>query len=157
GNLTSDQVEYASVIETSGKGLLLLIDEILDLSKIESGKMTLDLAAESVQGIVKDMESMFTPVANEKGLAFVTSITADVPEKIFNDNMSLEQSIRTLISDALKCTAQGHVALNFFSDEYDASILNISVKDTGIGVPPEKQQLIFEAFQQADGSTQRKY
>lgn len=157
GNLTSDQVEYASVIETSGKGLLLLIDEILDLSKIESGKMSLELGAESVQGIVKDMESMFTPVANEKGLAFVTSIAADVPETIHTDKMRLEQIIRNLLSNALKFTDRGHVALNFFCDKSDASMLNITVKDTGIGVPPEKQQLIFEAFQQADGSTQRKY
>lgn len=157
GNLTGDQVEYASVIETSGKGLLLLIDEILDLSKIESGKMSLDLNLESVQGIVKDMESMFTLVANEKGLEFVTSIAPDVPEEIHTDKMRLEQIIRNLISNALKFTAQGHVSLSFAGDKSDASVLNITVKDTGIGVPPEKQQLIFEAFQQADGSTQRKY
>lgn len=156
-NLTTDQVEYARVIEISGKALLTLIDEILDLSKIESGKMELEYAQVPIEEIVGDMKSLFIPIANDKRLEFRVNIAADVPEYIETDKLRLEQIIRNLLSNALKFTAEGYVSLSFMRDENRQCILCIAVKDTGIGVPKEKQQLIFEAFQQADGSTQRKY
>lgn len=156
-NLTSDQVEFARVIETSGKGLLSLIDEILDLSKIESGKMELDFKPVSVVEVVDDMRSLFGPVAQDKKLEFRTHIAEDVPKFIETDRMRLEQIIRNLISNALKFTATGYVSMSVRRDAKDAFFFCISVKDTGIGIAREKQELIFEAFQQADGSTQRKY
>lgn len=156
-NLTTDQIEYARVIETSGKGLLSLIDEILDLSKIESGKMELEYVNVPVRDIVRDMESLFSPVAQEKGIQFVTSVAAEVPPTIETDKMRLEQIIRNLLSNAIKFTAEGYVSMAFVIDGSDEESLNIIVKDSGIGIAKDKQQLIFEAFQQADGSTQRKY
>lgn len=156
-NLTADQVEYAQVIESSGKGLLTLIDEILDLSKIESGKMELEYTLVAVEELVRDMKSLFFPVAREKNLEFLTNVAPEVPQFIETDKLRLEQIIRNLLSNALKFTAQGYVSIAFVRDTRNDLMLNIKVKDTGIGIPKEKQQLIFDAFQQADGSTQRKY
>ncbi len=156
-NLSSDQVEYARVIQSSGQGLLSLIDEILDLSKIESGKMELEYLPVSMRDVSKEMQSLFKPVAQDKGIEFKITIDKSVPEKIETDKLRLEQVIRNLLSNAIKFTAQGHVSLDVKkSDEY-RDHLDITVKDTGIGIPEEKQKLVFEAFQQADGSTRRKY
>lgn len=156
-NLTSDQVEYARVIEVSGKGLLMLIDEILDLSKLESGKMELNYQQVPVQDIVSEIKALFAPVAREKGLEFQTSIAPAVPELIEIDRMRLEQVIRNLLSNAIKFTAEGYVSLNVMRHPQDEGRLCFVVRDSGIGISAEKHQLIFDAFQQADGSTQRKY
>ncbi|MCF0058689.1 response regulator [Dyadobacter sp. CY356] len=156
-NLTSDQVEYATVIQSSGNGLLGLIDEILDLSKIEAGKMDLDYARVSVRDITGDIKSLFNQIAKEKNLEFKISVADDVPAIIETDRMRLEQILKNLISNALKFTSQGSVELTVNTNPVDNNTVSFTVKDTGIGIPPEKQQLIFEAFQQADGSTKRKY
>ncbi|MBE9462521.1 response regulator [Dyadobacter subterraneus] len=156
-NLNSDQVEYATVIQSSGNGLLGLIDEILDLSKIEAGKMDLDFARVSVRDITNDIRALFNQVAKEKNLEFKITVDDNVPAFIETDRMRLEQILKNLISNALKFTSKGSVELSVKSNPDDAKTLSFSVKDTGIGIPPEKQQLIFEAFQQADGSTKRKY
>jgi signal transduction histidine kinase/CheY-like chemotaxis protein/CHASE3 domain sensor protein/HAMP domain-containing protein len=156
-NLNAEQVEYARVIQSSGNGLLTLIDEILDLSKIEAGKMELEYEMMSVSSLFKDIKSLFEPVAKEKGLSFTTAIGLGLPDKIETDRMRLEQIIRNLISNALKFTAKGSIAVEVSKDKDHANFIIFSVKDTGIGIPTEKQQLIFEAFQQADGSTRRKY
>lgn len=156
-NLTTDQVEYARVIEMSGKGLLVLIDEILDLSKIESGKTALDICAVSIPDIFEEMQALFGPVADDRGLKFNVSIADNVPEKIETDRLRLEQIIRNLLSNAFKFTAQGSVGIHVAAHNNDPAIIAFTVKDSGIGIPAEKHQLIFEAFQQADGSTQRKY
>lgn len=156
-NLTSDQVEYARVIQSSGNGLLSLIDEILDLSKIESGKMDLEYSFVSVSEIVNDMKALFNPLAKEKGIEFQTLLADDLPEKIETDKLRLEQIIKNLLSNALKFTSKGYVSLGMSRSSEDQFQLRIAVKDTGIGIPEEKQELIFEAFQQADGSTRRKY
>ncbi|HEY0271675.1 MAG TPA: ATP-binding protein, partial [Chitinophaga sp.] len=157
GNLSADQVESAEVIQSSGKGLLNLIDEILDLSRIESGKMELEYAEVPVKAIAADMQSLFTPIAKEKGLAFHIEIDPQLPTLLETDKMRLEQILKNLISNALKFTAQGSVTLQFASLPGDVGSIKISVRDTGIGVPVDKQSVIFEAFQQADGSTRRKY
>jgi signal transduction histidine kinase/CheY-like chemotaxis protein/CHASE3 domain sensor protein len=156
-NLNADQVEYATVIQSSGNGLLGLIDEILDLSKIEAGKMDLDYAQVLVKDIADDLKGLFTPVAKEKNLDFTINIDSQVPAYLETDRMRLEQIIKNLISNALKFTSRGSVVLNIGLSPEDETMICFAVKDTGIGIPPEKQQLIFEAFQQADGSTKRKY
>ncbi|GAB2763407.1 response regulator [Rhabdobacter roseus] len=156
-NLNDEQIEYARVIQSSGNGLLGLIDEILDLSKIEAGKMSLDYQDVSVQEITEDLKSLFTPLANEKKLAFEIKIDKDVPAVFEVDKMRLEQILKNLISNALKFTAKGTVSLHVQRQATNENTLCFVVKDTGIGIPSEKQHLIFEAFQQADGSTKRKY
>jgi signal transduction histidine kinase/DNA-binding response OmpR family regulator/CHASE3 domain sensor protein len=156
-NLNSDQVEYATVIQSSGNGLLGLIDEILDLSKIEAGKMELEYMNVSVRDITEDIRGLFSPVAKEKNLEFKITIEQNVPAVIETDKMRLEQILKNLISNALKFTSKGSVELQVRPNPSDAQSLFFAVKDTGIGILPEKQQLIFEAFQQADGSTKRKY
>jgi signal transduction histidine kinase/CheY-like chemotaxis protein/CHASE3 domain sensor protein len=156
-NLSGEQIEYAQVIQSSGNGLLSLIDEILDLSKIEAGKMDLEYVHVSIKEITDDIRALFAPIAKEKGLEFAVNIQKDVPPLIETDKMRLEQIIKNLISNALKFTSQGSVQVNVKLKEGDDRILCFAVRDTGIGVAPEKQQHIFEAFQQADGSTKRKY
>ncbi|MDJ1479691.1 response regulator [Cytophagaceae bacterium YF14B1] len=156
-NLSGDQIEYARVIQSSGNGLLALIDEILDLSKIESGKMDLDYAMIAVDDVATSIRSLFTPIAREKGLDFRVQIDPAVVPQIETDKMRLEQILKNLLSNALKFTSKGSVELLISpSPEKPTNILFI-VKDTGIGISKEKQQIIFEAFQQADGSTRRKY
>jgi signal transduction histidine kinase/CheY-like chemotaxis protein/CHASE3 domain sensor protein len=156
-NLSGEQIEYAQVIQSSGNGLLGLIDEILDLSKIEAGKMELDYVNVSIKAITDDIRALFMPVAKEKGLDFAVNIENNVPPVVETDKMRLEQIIKNLISNALKFTSQGSVHVNVKVKEGDDNVLCFIVRDTGIGVAPEKQQHIFEAFQQADGSTKRKY
>jgi len=156
-NLSTDQVEYARVIQSSGKGLLSLIDEILDLSKIESGKMDLEYASVSLREISNDMNTLFKPVASEKNIELNIHVEEDVPTQIETDKLRLEQIIRNLLSNALKFTSKGFVSLNVANTFDRKDHVTITVKDTGIGIPKDKQQLIFEAFQQADGSTRRRY
>ncbi len=156
-NLNPDQVESAQVIQSSGKGLLNLIDEILDLSKIEAGKMDLEFAHVPVHEICADMEGLFAPIAREKNLALNVDIQADAPALIETDKMRLEQILKNLLSNALKFTARGSVTLKVATVPEQPQMVRFSVKDTGIGIPADKQQIVFEAFQQADGSTRRKY
>jgi signal transduction histidine kinase/CheY-like chemotaxis protein len=156
-NLTPEQVEYAQVIQSSGQGLLSLIDEILDLSKIEAGKMELEYGPVMLQEIVQDMKSLFTPMAKEKNLEFSVETDEKLPSQIETDKMRLEQVLKNLLSNALKFTSDGSVRMKIESVGDDRSFMSFSVIDTGIGIPKEKQGLIFEAFQQADGSTRRKY
>jgi len=157
GNLNPQQIEYASVIRSSGNGLLELIDEILDLSKIESGKLELDYEKVAVKDILRNMQMLFEPMAKEKGIILNISIDETVPQQIETDQLRLEQILKNLLSNALKFTNKGSIELSVdLSNENDHYVI-FSVKDSGIGIPEEKQQLIFEAFQQADGSTKRKY
>ncbi|MGX5689596.1 response regulator [Arcticibacter tournemirensis] len=155
-NLNDEQIEYARVIQSSGNGLLTLIDEILDLSKIEAGKMDLEYADTPVRGIIADLKPLFAPIAREKNLEFKTELSKDVPDTIRIDKMRLEQILKNLLSNALKFTARGNVSLLVAASDRE-NYIQFSVKDTGIGIPAEKQEHVFEAFQQADGSTRRKY
>lgn len=157
GNLLEDQIEYAKVIQTSGNGLLTLIDEILDLSKIESGKMTLSYEEVSLSDMLNDLQSLFGPMAADKGLQLNFEQDKAAVDKIQTDNLRLQQILRNLISNALKFTAKGSVTLRVYPSEEKEGYLNFAVRDTGIGIPAEKHQLVFEAFQQADGSTRRKF
>ncbi|GAO41876.1 response regulator [Flavihumibacter petaseus] len=155
-NLSSDQVEYAQVIQSSGVGLLQLINEILDLSKIESGKMELDYSQVNIAEEADDLQAMFNPLAMDKGIQFSTKIEPGVPQHIETDKLRLSQILRNLLSNAVKFTDKGQVLLTVSSNRREGWI-DFRVEDTGIGIPREKQDMIFEAFQQADGSTRRKY
>jgi signal transduction histidine kinase/DNA-binding response OmpR family regulator/CHASE3 domain sensor protein len=148
--------EYAEVIQSSGQGLLSLIDEILDLSKIEAGKMELDRMNIKVDDIVFNMRSLFNPLAKDRNLNFVIDKSAEVPEFFHTDKMRLEQIIKNLLSNAIKFTTVGSVTLSISKNDKLGALV-FKVTDTGVGIAPEKQAMVFEAFQQADGSTRRKF
>jgi HAMP domain-containing protein/signal transduction histidine kinase/CheY-like chemotaxis protein len=167
-NLTEKQVEYAQTIHGSGSDLLTLINEILDLSKIEAGVMQVEVAQVSIPDIKDFVQRTFAPVAAAKQLDFEVSFAADVPNVITTDEQRLQQILKNLLSNAFKFTDQGKVALqieratggwnrgNNTLNRADA-VLAFRATDTGIGIPSEKHKVIFEAFQQADGGTTRKY
>src|SRR5438876_60383 len=168
GNLTPKQIEFAHTIQASGNDLLSLINDILDLSKIESGTVTVDIAALRFQELEDYVERTFRHVAEAKGLQFDIEMDQELPTSMFTDSQRLEQVIRNLLSNAFKFTESGSVILRLAPVtegwspgqevlNHARSVIAFSVSDTGIGIAPEKQQLIFEAFQQADGSTSRKY
>ena len=155
-DLDKEQVEYAEVIQSAGQGLLSLIDEILDLSKIESGKMDLEFRNVTIKEIVNDMRVLFEPFAKEKNLDLNLTIDPSSPELIVTDKLRLEQILKNLLSNAFKFTAKGSIKLDISRPE-GTDLIQFSVRDSGIGIPQDKQQLVFEAFQQADGSTRRKF
>lgn len=154
GNLNEDQIESAKVIQSSGTSLLSLIDEILDLSKIESGKMELDYQLVKLNDITHDLKSLFLPIVKEKSLELDIILPTDISESLETDRLRLDQILRNLLSNAIKFTASGTITLTI-TENSDNMIF--AVKDTGIGIAEEKQKVIFEAFQQADGSTRRKF
>jgi signal transduction histidine kinase/DNA-binding response OmpR family regulator/CHASE3 domain sensor protein len=154
--MVSEEIEFAKVIQSSGNSLLGLIDEILDLSKIEAGKMELEFLDVSTKEVTDNLFGLFNQVAKEKNINFEI-IAKDAPIVIKTDKMRLEQILKNLISNAIKFTERGSVSLEIKINTDDDKIICFIVKDTGIGIPLKKQPLIFEAFQQADGSTKRKY
>lgn len=155
-SMNSEEIEFAKVIQSSGNSLLGLIDEILDLSKIEAGKMELEFLDVSTKEITDNLSNLFSIVAKEKKIDFEI-ISKEAPLVIKTDKMRLEQILKNLISNAIKFTEKGSVSLEIKVNDDDDKIICFIVKDTGIGIPLDKQPLIFEAFQQADGSTKRKY
>ena len=156
-NLTPDQTESARVILNSGNGLLDLIDELLDLSKIEAGKMDLEYEQLSFAVLANDMQSLFAPIAKEKKIDLIINNEFKGNEAFDTDKMRLEQITKNLLSNALKFTSVGSVTFTIQNSKDDDSLIEISVKDTGVGIPADKQDLVFEAFKQADGSTKRKF
>ncbi|MBS7254215.1 response regulator [Flavobacterium branchiicola] len=155
-SMNNEEIEFAKVIQSSGNSLLGLIDEILDLSKIEAGKMELEFLDVSTKEITDTLWNLFNLVAKEKGIEFEI-ISKEAPIVIKTDKMRLEQILKNLISNAIKFTEKGKVSLEIKVSTDDDKIICFIVKDTGIGIPLDKQPLVFEAFQQADGSTKRKY
>ena len=156
-NLTEDQIKYSSVIFNAGNDLLTLINDILDLSKIESGKLDLQNEEVNIADITDDMQSLFTEVARNKKIKYSVTIEKSLPAGIFTDKIRVEQVIKNLLSNAFKFTpADGSISINIRPGEADKTV-SFAVKDTGIGIPADKQKIIFEAFQQADGSTSRRY
>lgn len=157
-NLTPKQVEYASIIHKSGSDLLKLINDILDLSKIESGKADLNLEDIPLKSVKESMHQLFDVLAEQQDVHFKISIDPDAPERISSDRQKLEQIIKNLLSNAFKFTPKkGTVSLTIRPDTNDKTRILFEVKDTGIGIPEDKQAIVFEAFKQADGSTNRKY
>src|SRR5260221_9828015 len=168
GTLTSKQVEFAQTIYSSGTDLLNLINDILDLSKVEAGKMEVNPLEVSMGDVESFSKRTFDPVAQQKGLRFSVETPPDVPPTIYTDEQRLQQVLNNLLSNAFKFTAHGSVTLTvrkaekgrrFASRILDRAptVIAFQVTDTGIGIAKDKQQLIFEAFQQADGTPSRKY
>ena len=155
GNLSDEQVQHARTIQSSGNDLLTLINDILDLSKIEAGHLEIRPEQMSLPRLATDMRQLFEPLARERGLDFQITIAEDVPAAIVSDRMRLEQVLKNLLSNAFKFTEKGGVTLSV-EREGDEGIA-LSVTDTGIGISQEQQQSIFEAFRQADGTISRRY
>ena len=154
GNLNQEQIQFANSIYSAGIDLLNLINDILDISKVEAGK--LELAPEHIplQRLVDSLRLTIEPLALQKHLQFTATIDAGVPQSIFTDHQRLEQIIKNLLSNAIKFTEQGQI--NFHITAVPDGIA-FAVFDSGIGIAKEHQSLIFEAFQQADGSISRRY
>ncbi|CAM4050052.1 response regulator [Flavobacterium weaverense] len=155
-SMNDEEIEFAQVIQSSGNSLLGLIDEILDLSKIEAGKMELEYIDVTTKEITDGLSSLFTQVAKAKNIGFEI-IAHEAPVILKTDKMRLEQILKNLISNAIKFTNRGSVSVEIKINTDDENIICFIVKDTGIGIALDKQPLVFEAFQQADGSTKRKY
>jgi HAMP domain-containing protein/signal transduction histidine kinase/ActR/RegA family two-component response regulator len=167
-NLSEKQLEYARTIYSSGSDLLKLISEVLDLSKVEAGKMAIDVRQLQTAELIEFAERSFRALAEEKGLEFSTEVGPGVAEEIRTDRQRVEQVLRNLLANAIKFTESGSVKFRMemieprreFESESlkgGGKVLALSVTDTGIGIAKNKQRLIFEAFQQADGSTSRRY
>jgi len=167
-NMTETQVKYASVIRSSGKELLSLLNNVLDLAKVESGTVTVETSEFPVQDLRSHLLGEFEPVALAKGLTFSIDLSPNLPPNIVTDRQRLGQVLKNLLANAFKFTEQGGVQVQVsiaergWSAEAEAlgnapAVMSIAVNDTGIGIEPEQQHLIFEAFAQADGTTARIY
>ncbi|WP_214108667.1 HAMP domain-containing protein [Acrocarpospora catenulata] len=168
GNLTAQQVEFARTIHGAGSALLQLINDILDLSKVEAGRMDIHPQQLSLPKLVDYMEATFAPLAQDKGLNFSVEVGPNVPGELRTDEQRMQQVLRNLLSNAVKFTPKGKVSLQVsrapstvaYVDETlkgNDQVLAFAVVDTGIGIAPDKLDVIFEAFRQADGTTSRKY
>lgn len=155
GNLNAEQVKYARTIEASGNDLLVLINDILDISKIEAGRLELQPSRERIAPMVEKLAASFRALAAEKGLALRTEIAADAPVEIDTDAQRMEQVLKNFLSNAVKFTERGEVRLSVARRPQGK--LAFTVRDTGIGIAADQQQLIFEAFRQADGTINRRY
>ena len=157
-NLTPRQIEFASTIHGAGSDLLRLIDDILDLSKIESGRVDVHAAPVVLAEVLGDLEQALGPQAEEKGLTLAVVMAPDAPATITTDVQRLSQVLRNLLANAVKFTGAGGVTLRVGRGSDDVGgLVAFAVHDTGIGIPGRKLEMIFEAFQQADGTTSRKY
>ncbi len=167
-SLTDKQVQYAETIYSSGNDLLGLINEILDLSKIESGTMAVDIADVSFQELGEDAYRIFHQVAEKKGIDFDIEVDPDLPPSLRTDKKRVQQVIKNLLSNAFKFTDTGRVrfAMNLVPEGFEfynellnraQAVVSLSVSDTGIGIAPDQHKIIFEAFQQADGAASRSY
>ncbi|MGQ7871201.1 response regulator [Sunxiuqinia sp. sy24] len=167
GNLTEDQIQSAKIIHKSGADLLHLINEVLDLSKIEAGKMTIDMDFVQTIDLKDEVVMSFKATAEDKKLAFEVGVENGFPQQIQTDRHRLMQVLKNLLSNAFKFTSQGTVAVDFLLTPQETVFRSpelqhentccIKVSDTGVGIPAEKLEAIFEAFQQADGSISRKF
>ena len=168
GNLSNKQVEFARNIHSSGSELLHLITDILDLSKIESGTVSVDVEEVTFASVCDSIERSFRHIAETKNLPFDVGFQGDLPVTLTTDAKRLQQILKNLLSNAFKFTAQGRVAVKVavatggWSPGHpvlnrSSQVVSFAISDTGIGIPADKQKLIFEAFQQADAGTSRKY
>ncbi|WP_374211670.1 HAMP domain-containing protein [Streptomyces sp. YS415] len=160
GHLTDQEVQFATTIHRSGSDLLQLINDILDLSKIEAGRMDVRPKRLPLIKVLDYVHATFRPLTHDRGLSFEVSVGEDVPREMYSDEQRLQQVLRNLLSNAIKFTASGRVELRvgLVQDaETGERVIAFEVSDTGIGIAPEKLPVIFEAFQQADGTTNRKY
>jgi len=167
-NLSQKQIDFAETIHSAGTELLGLINDILDLSKVEAGKMDVDATTVRTGALCDAVATVFGPIADEKGLAFEVNLARDVPAEFVTDEQRLQQVLKNLLSNAVKFTDSGTVRLDVTLARPDlphlashlrsaGTVLSFAVSDTGIGIAAEKLRMIFEAFQQADGTTSRRY
>jgi CheY-like chemotaxis protein len=162
GNLTDKQVEFAATINGAGRDLLTLINDILDLSKIESGHMEFHYEEASLPEICHQIETLFQPITSNKGIEFSVTLDESAPKTVIVDDQRTQQILKNLLSNACKFTRQGSVTLRAYTPVGEENILGVpavafAVADTGIGIPPDKQTIVFNAFEQADGSISRTY
>ncbi|WP_375741548.1 response regulator [Pseudomonas boanensis] len=161
GNLTERQARHADIVHKAGNDLLQLINDVLDLAKIEAGRMQLKLEPLNVQDMLAELDGSLRPMAEIKGLRLVTEVQAGVPRVIHSDRVRLHQILRNLLSNALKFTEHGEVGLSIELDPAGAcdgrEVLRFVVRDTGIGIAEDQRERIFQAFQQIDGSTSRRF
>jgi CheY-like chemotaxis protein len=158
--LTGEQREYLDMVQHSASALLTIISDILDFSKIESGRLELDLAPFTLRTTLRDTLNPLVIRAREKGLQFTLEVDAAVPDTLVGDQGRLRQVLINLVANAIKFTRVGAVTVTVGVDgaqDHAQAILHFAIADTGIGIAPEKQALIFEPFRQADGSTTREF
>lgn len=164
--LSEKEKEFASTIHSAGEDLLILINDVLDLSKVEAGKLTIQKEKVYLKAIVADNRKLFEPMAELRALDLSFSIDSDLPEYIESDALRINQVIRNLVSNAIKFTPEGHIHVRFRNlNAVEINKLMISgsdyiaveVSDTGIGIPQDKMEVVFEAFKQSDGTTSRQY
>lgn len=166
-NLTEKQIEFLATINASGTSLSEMINDILDLSKIEAGKMELWVSEIKLAEVKNNLQSQFSPLAKQKGISFEIEMESDLPDTITTDAKKLEQILKNLLSNACKFTDKGSVLLRIGKPEnttvipnkhaFSEKTISFTVVDTGIGISEDKKELVFEAFRQADGSINRKY
>ena len=166
GNLSDKQVEFAHTIYMSGADLLKMIDEILDLSKVDAGKMELNYEEIPLTELKTFVKQNFAPLAGKKGLSLRLSFDEPLPDNLYTDSHRLKQILRNLLSNAFKFTTEGYVEFSVSRAEpghlpaflpHEFEYIALSIKDSGIGIPSDKTDIVFEAFQQVDGTTSRKY
>jgi PAS domain S-box-containing protein len=157
--VTREQREYLNAIQSSADGLLTLVNDLLDFSKIEARKLQLDRVGFNLRDALEDTMRVLAPRADQKGLELACHIHRDVPDALVGDPLRLRQVVINLVGNAIKFTEHGEVVLQVETESRDDGNIHLrfSVTDTGIGVPPEKQAMIFEAFSQADSTTTRRY
>lgn len=157
--LNEEQKQYVDISSTASKNLAILVNDILDISKLESGKITLEDAPINIEGIIKQVIHLLSSKANVKGIKLMSTIDNSIPEYILGDETRITQILVNLIGNAIKFTEQGSVEIKVIETRKDKENIAIrfSVKDTGIGIPQDKQDLIFERFTQAETSTTRLY
>jgi len=156
-NLTADQVEFAQVINTSGNDLLTLIDDILDLAKVEAGKISIHFEQFDIRRTLKVLSTQLSPLTDKKGLELHVIVNEDIPELVETDEVRLSQIIRNLVSNAIKFTVKGGIKIQVAVSASNPAHIMLSVTDTGMGIKAENLKLIFEAFQQEDTSTSRRF
>jgi signal transduction histidine kinase/HAMP domain-containing protein/ActR/RegA family two-component response regulator len=166
GNLTGQQVDFARTIHAAGSDLLQLINDILDLSKVEAGKMDVNPAELPLTTLVEYVDATFRPIAEHKGLSFSIEVRSGTPDQLYVDEQRLEQIVRNLLSNAVKFTSVGEVRLSIGrADRVEfggalrgaSDVIEFAVSDTGVGIAKKKLSTIFDAFRQADGTTSRRY
>ncbi|RPI66480.1 MAG: response regulator, partial [Ignavibacteriales bacterium] len=168
GNLSDKQVKFARTIYSCGDDLIQLINDILDLSKIESGVISANINQIAFAELCNFVETTFKPISETKKLKFSVEIDPKLPEAMETDSQRLKQILKNLLSNSFKFTEKGEIKFRVYKVPKEAvpnhvalkkadTVIGLEIKDTGIGIPREKQQIIFEAFQQAEGSTSRKY
>ncbi|WP_201175509.1 response regulator [Pseudomonas sp. S31] len=155
GNLSDEQVKFAESIYSAGNDLLNLINDILDIAKVEAGKLEVRPETTQLERLVEGLRGMFLPLAEQKGLAFELKVERQVPATLFTDRQRLEQILKNLLSNAIKFTERGQVSLSISFDP--ASGIVFAVRDSGIGIAADQQQAIFGAFHQVDGTSNRRY